>query len=122
MSGHERSHGIVGLFAAMVRVGGYAELKRRYLDATPTVRPSNTTCGVPRRDAFHLFHPASDADSPWPGMLLQPTVGCLWYWCSDQVSKTRSVSSVGGLTTYPLENRFSGTGKRKTRQSRRVFL
>lgn len=69
------------------KVGGYDALRQRYMEAIPASRPSNTsTCGVPPADAFHIFHSPLSDDNPWPGLMLQSSLGCMWYWCCDQVS------------------------------------
>ena len=55
------------------------------MDSTPAIRDGNTSCGLPRDDAFHIFRDPVNSDNPWPGLLLQSSIGCLWYWCCDQV-------------------------------------
>ena len=57
-----------------------------YMHSMPNVTVNDTTCGKPRDDAFHIFRDAITADQPWPGLLVQCSIGCLWYWCCDQVS------------------------------------
>lgn len=78
----------LSVFSGMVKVGGYDGLQQRYADAVPEIRDVNSTCGVPPGDAFHLLRDPVDADQPWPGLLLQSSLGCLWYWCCDQVGST----------------------------------
>ena len=56
-----------------------------YKKAIPSVLISNTTCGIPRDDAFHVLR-AIDADYPWPSMILQCGVASAWYWVCDQVN------------------------------------
>lgn len=56
-----------------------------YGKALPSVRLPNTTCGIPRDDAFHLFRHPVDSDLPWPGVIFGMSIPSLWYWCSDQV-------------------------------------
>ena len=64
------------------------------MDAIPSLRPSNTSsCGLPRDDAFHIFRDPVSSDNPWPGLLLQSSLGCMWYWCCDQVIVQRSLAA-----------------------------
>lgn len=74
--------------AGFHKIGGYNNLKEKYMDAIPSIRNPNSTCGFPRSDAFNIFRDAVTGDNPWPGLLLQSSVGCLWYWCCDQVPVT----------------------------------
>lgn len=60
-------------------------MKKKYMEALPSTRDLNTTCGLPRKDAFHIFLDAAGQENPWPGLVFQASVGCLWYWCCDQV-------------------------------------
>ncbi|XP_064649612.1 sodium/mannose cotransporter SLC5A10-like [Lineus longissimus] len=76
-----------------IEIGGEDNLKRRYMEAVPSIRSNNTTCGLPRHDAFNLFRHPGDPDTPWIGMILQPTIGCLWYWCADQVMVQRVLAA-----------------------------
>jgi hypothetical protein len=75
-------------------VGGYSALKVKYMEAYPVKRNMNTTCGLPREDAFHIFLDATGAENPWPGLILQSSFGCLWYWCCDQVSSNKIQSNL----------------------------
>lgn len=56
-----------------------------YSKAIPSIRVPNTTCGIPRDDAFHLFRHPVTSDLPWPGVIFGMSIPSLWYWCSDQV-------------------------------------
>lgn len=56
-----------------------------YAKAIPSIAVPNTTCGIPREDAFHLFRNPVDSDLPWPGVILGMSIPSMWYWCSDQV-------------------------------------
>ncbi len=67
------------------KVGGYSNLKYQYSRSIPSIRDNTTSCGIPREDAFHIFRHPVHSDNPWPGLVLQSSVGCLWYWCADQV-------------------------------------
>lgn len=60
-------------------------MTEKYMMAIPSERTDNSTCGLPRSDAFHLFLDADGAIFPWPGLVMQATIGCIWYWCFDQV-------------------------------------
>ncbi len=72
--------------SGFIKVGGVEGLEEKYMKAVPEIREPNSTCGSPREDAFHILrHPGSE-DNPWPGLLLQASASCLWYWCADQVS------------------------------------
>ncbi|XP_061701068.1 sodium/myo-inositol cotransporter 2 isoform X2 [Syngnathoides biaculeatus] len=74
-------------------VGGWNALMGGYLDAVPSVRVANTTCGVPREDSFHIFRDPVDSDLPWPGVVVGMSVPSMWYWCSDQVIVQRSLAA-----------------------------
>uniref|UniRef100_A0A4W3H6C0 Sodium/myo-inositol cotransporter 2 n=1 Tax=Callorhinchus milii TaxID=7868 RepID=A0A4W3H6C0_CALMI len=54
---------------------------------------TNTSCGLPRDDAFHIFRHPVTSDFPWPGVVLGMAVPSLWYWCTDQVIVQRSLSA-----------------------------
>ena len=71
--------------AGFVKIGGYEALRYRYNHAIPVIRDNSTSCGIPRDDAWHMFRHPTNSDNPWPGLLLQSSIGCLWYWCADQV-------------------------------------
>ncbi|XP_065930862.1 sodium/myo-inositol cotransporter 2-like [Magallana gigas] len=85
------SFALVGI--SFYKIGGYNNLKEKYMDAIPSIRNPNSTCGFPRSDAFNIFRDAVTGDNPWPGLLLQSSVGCLWYWCCDQVIVQRSLGA-----------------------------
>ncbi|XP_033727039.1 sodium/glucose cotransporter 4-like [Pecten maximus] len=74
-------------------IGGYNNLQRKYMEAVPSVRNLNSSCGLPRDDAFHIFRDPVTGDNPWPGLLLQSSLGCLWYWCCDQVIVQRTLAA-----------------------------
>ncbi|XP_061165224.1 sodium/mannose cotransporter SLC5A10-like [Saccostrea echinata] len=75
------------------KIGGYGQFQKKYMEAYPSIRNENTTCGMPRDDAFHIFRDPVNSDNPWPGLLLQSSIGCLWYWCCDQVIVQRSLAA-----------------------------
>lgn len=74
-------------------IGGYERLEVKYFDAVPSATYNNTTCGMPRDDAFHLVRDPVISDNPWPGFLLQTSLGCVWYWCCDQVMVQRTLAA-----------------------------
>uniref|UniRef100_A0A8K9XT37 Sodium/myo-inositol cotransporter 2 n=1 Tax=Oncorhynchus mykiss TaxID=8022 RepID=A0A8K9XT37_ONCMY len=78
---------------SFAEVGGWNALLEGYATAIPSVRVPNTTCGIPRDDAFHLFRDPVTSDLPWPGILLGMSIPSMWYWCSDQVIVQRSLSA-----------------------------
>lgn len=63
------------------------------MEAVPSVRDPNSTCGNPRDDAFHIFRDPVTGDNPWPGLIFQSTIGCVWYWCCDQVIVQRTLAA-----------------------------
>ncbi|XP_051878331.1 sodium/myo-inositol cotransporter 2 isoform X2 [Pristis pectinata] len=77
---------------AFAEVGGYSGLQETYFYAIPSVRDFNTSCGYPRKDAFHIFRDPVTSDFPWPGVLIGMTIPSIWYWCTDQVIVQRSLS------------------------------
>ncbi|XP_041346232.1 sodium/myo-inositol cotransporter 2 [Pyrgilauda ruficollis] len=50
---------LVGAVSLMVfsfiEVGGLEGLQAKYFDAIPSIRRENSSCGLPREDAFHIF-------------------------------------------------------------------
>jgi sodium/myo-inositol cotransporter 11 len=60
-------------------------LKEKYFLALASNRSENSSCGLPREDAFHIFRDAVTSDLPWPGILFGMSIPSLWYWCTDQV-------------------------------------
>ncbi|XP_078520957.1 sodium/myo-inositol cotransporter 2 [Lissotriton helveticus] len=78
---------------SFVKVGGFDELQTLYFKAIPKNRFENSSCGLPREDAFHLFRDPVTSDLPWPGVLVGMTIPSLWYWCTDQVIVQRSLSA-----------------------------
>ena len=39
---------------------------------------SNTTCGMPYRDAWQILRDPVESDMPWPGFLLGQTPSSIW--------------------------------------------
>ncbi|KAG2455885.1 SC5AB protein, partial [Polypterus senegalus] len=79
--------GLILMGFSFAQVGGFDELQEKYHLAIPTVRDVNTSCGLPREDAFHIFRDPVTSDLPWPGVLVGMTIPSIWYWCTDQVSQ-----------------------------------
>nr|CAK19000.1 solute carrier family 5, member 11 [Squalus acanthias] len=84
---------LVLMIFAFVRVDGYSGLKKKYFMAIPTIHNPNSTCGLPRDDAFHIFQHPINSDFPWPGVIFGVTILSIWYWCTDQVIVQRALSA-----------------------------
>ncbi|XP_072273629.1 sodium/myo-inositol cotransporter 2 [Pyxicephalus adspersus] len=88
---------IIGALILMVfsfiKIGGLGALEESYFAAIPSNRSANSSCGIPREDAFHLFRDPVTSDLPWPGVLVGMTIPSIWYWCTDQVIVQRSLSA-----------------------------
>uniref|UniRef100_A0A8B9PIU6 Solute carrier family 5 member 9 n=1 Tax=Apteryx owenii TaxID=8824 RepID=A0A8B9PIU6_APTOW len=84
---------LVLMFIGFEKVGWYEGLKEKYSMAIPKVIVPNTTCHLPRVDAFHLFRDPITGDIPWPGLIFGLSVLALWCWCTDQVIVQRSLSA-----------------------------
>ncbi|NXU37688.1 SC5AB protein, partial [Drymodes brunneopygia] len=78
---------------SFIEVGGLEGLQEKYFDAIPSTRKENSSCGLPREDAFHIFRDPVNSDLPWPGVLVGMTIPSLWYWCTDQVIVQRSLAA-----------------------------
>uniref|UniRef100_A0A3P8UFS6 Solute carrier family 5 member 9 n=2 Tax=Cynoglossus semilaevis TaxID=244447 RepID=A0A3P8UFS6_CYNSE len=81
------------MFIAFTRVGWYEGLVDRYMSAVPSVVVPNTSCHLPRSDAFRMFRDPVSGDVPWPGLIFGLTVLSTWVWCTDQVIVQRSLSA-----------------------------
>ncbi|KAK7833263.1 hypothetical protein U0070_017262 [Myodes glareolus] len=88
---------LIGAFTLMgysfAAVGGMEGLKDQYFSALASNRSENSSCGLPREDAFHIFRDPVTSDLPWPGILFGMSVPSLWYWCTDQVIVQRSLAA-----------------------------
>ncbi|NWV96222.1 SC5A3 protein, partial [Machaerirhynchus nigripectus] len=97
---------IIGALTLMIisltEVGGFEEVKRRYMLATPNITSilltyniSNTnSCNVnPKPDSLKMLREPTDEDIPWPGFLLGQTPASVWYWCADQVIVQRVLAA-----------------------------
>ncbi|KAM4700601.1 sodium/myo-inositol cotransporter [Discoglossus pictus] len=85
-----------------VEIGGFDEVKRRYMLATPNITSillshnfTNTnSCHVtPKPDSLRMLREPTDEDIPWPGFLLGQTPASVWYWCADQVIVQRVLAA-----------------------------
>ncbi|XP_066125346.1 sodium/glucose cotransporter 4 isoform X1 [Saccopteryx bilineata] len=84
---------LVLMFLGFKEVGWYPGLEQRYRQAVPNVTVPNTTCHLPRPDAFHMLRDPLSGDIPWPGLIFGLTVLATWCWCTDQVIVQRSLSA-----------------------------
>lgn len=87
---------------SFVEIGGFEEVKRRYMLATPNITSillthnfTNTnSCHVtPKPDSLKMLREPTDEDIPWPGFLLGQTPASVWYWCADQVIVQRVLAA-----------------------------
>ncbi|XP_006071211.4 sodium/myo-inositol cotransporter 2 [Bubalus bubalis] len=74
-------------------VGGLKGLEEKYFLAMASNRSRNSSCGLPREDAFHIFRDPVTSDLPWPGILFGMSIPSLWYWCTDQVIVQRTLAA-----------------------------
>ncbi|KAM4813175.1 sodium/myo-inositol cotransporter 2 isoform X4 [Urocitellus parryii] len=79
--------------AGFAAVGGMDGLKEKYFWALASNRSANSSCGLPREDAFHIFRDPVTSDLPWPGILFGMSIPSLWYWCTDQVIVQRTLAA-----------------------------
>ncbi|KAL2090087.1 hypothetical protein ACEWY4_014775 [Coilia grayii] len=88
---------LTGAFALTImafdKVGWYEGLMEQYEKAVPNITVPNTTCHLPRTDAFHMFRDPVTGDLPWPGLLFGLTVLATWAWCTDQVMVQKSLAA-----------------------------
>ncbi|KAM3915767.1 sodium/glucose cotransporter 4 isoform 2-T2 [Leptodactylus fuscus] len=88
---------VVGAFVLMFisfdKIGWYTGLEEKYMAAIPKVIVPNTTCHLPRSDAFHMLRDPITGDLPWPGLIFGLTILATWVWCTDQVIVQRSLSA-----------------------------
>ncbi|XP_059978638.1 sodium/myo-inositol cotransporter 2 isoform X4 [Lagenorhynchus albirostris] len=79
--------------AGFAAVGGLEGLEEKYFLAVASNRSGNSSCGLPREDAFHIFRDPLTSDLPWPGILFGMSIPSLWYWCTDQVIVQRTLAA-----------------------------
>ncbi|NWV20058.1 SC5A9 protein, partial [Origma solitaria] len=84
---------LVVLFIGFEKVGWYEGLQEKYSTAIPSITVPNTTCHLPRDDAFHVFRDPITGDIPWPGLIFGLSVMAIWFWCTDQVMVQSSLSA-----------------------------
>ncbi|XP_071983634.1 sodium/glucose cotransporter 4 [Engystomops pustulosus] len=88
---------VVGAFILMFisfnEVGWYPGLEEKYMQAIPKITVPNTTCHLPRSDAFHMLRNPITGDLPWPGLIFGLTIIATWVWCADQVIVQRSLAA-----------------------------
>ncbi|XP_040216988.1 sodium/glucose cotransporter 4-like [Rana temporaria] len=80
-------------FISFHEVGWYPGLEKKYMEAIPQVIVPNTTCHLPRSDAFHMLRDPITGDLPWPGLIFGLTILSLFSWCNDQIMVQRSLSA-----------------------------
>uniref|UniRef100_A0A8C3RWQ3 Solute carrier family 5 member 9 n=1 Tax=Chelydra serpentina TaxID=8475 RepID=A0A8C3RWQ3_CHESE len=80
-------------FIGFEKVGWFEGLKEKYSTVVPSVIVPNTTCHLPRTDAFHMLRDPVTGDIPWPGLIFGLSVLATWCWCTDQVIVQRSLSA-----------------------------
>ncbi|XP_069745093.1 sodium/myo-inositol cotransporter-like [Narcine bancroftii] len=90
------------MVVGMVKVGGFEEMKRRYMLASPNVTAVITSfnlssmniCQIrPKEDSLKMLREPTDEDIPWPGFMLGQTPASGWYWCADQVIVQRVLAA-----------------------------
>lgn len=86
--------GVLLFIIALIKVGGFQELERKYMNAVPNETLfSNSTCGYPREDAFHIFRDNVHADFPGLALFVRTMFGGMWFWCSNQLIVQRSLAA-----------------------------
>ncbi|XP_033116002.1 sodium/myo-inositol cotransporter-like isoform X2 [Anneissia japonica] len=86
---------VILMVLSFVEVGGYDQLKLKYMQAIPneTLSNPNYTCGYPREDSFQMLRDPVNSDMPWAGFLLGQTPASIWYWCADQMMVQRALAA-----------------------------
>uniref|UniRef100_A0A674IVW7 Sodium/glucose cotransporter 4-like n=1 Tax=Terrapene triunguis TaxID=2587831 RepID=A0A674IVW7_9SAUR len=84
---------VLGASVLAFIVGWFEGLKEKYSTMIPSVIVPNTTCHLPRADAFHMLRNPVTGDIPWPGLIFGLSVLATWCWCTDQVIVQRSLSA-----------------------------
>ncbi|KAM5148115.1 sodium/glucose cotransporter 4-like [Mantella aurantiaca] len=80
-------------FISFDKVGWYPGLEKKYMAAIPQVIIPNTTCHLPRNDAFHILRDPINGDLPWPGLIFGVTILSIFAWCNDQIMVQRSLAA-----------------------------
>ena len=77
---------LIFLHTGFVQVQGYERLVYEFHGGVPpSLLTSNSSCGMPSEEAFHIFRDPLSEDLPWPGALTGAILKSCWYWCADQV-------------------------------------
>ncbi|XP_030639646.1 sodium/glucose cotransporter 4-like [Chanos chanos] len=84
---------LVVMFIAFDKVGWYEGLLEKYENAMPALTVPNTTCHIPRSDAFHMLRDPITGDLPWPALIFGLTILATWAWCTDQIMVQVSISA-----------------------------
>jgi hypothetical protein len=64
-------------------------MTEKYMVSAANYTLANQTyysCGLPRKDAMHIFRDPSTGDIQWTGALTGLSVLGMYDWCQDQVS------------------------------------
>ncbi|XP_054161738.1 sodium/myo-inositol cotransporter-like [Oppia nitens] len=78
----------------LIEVGGFWELKDKYMKAIPSTIPSHKMgCAVPKENSFQMLRSLDDPDMPWLGFILGQTPASIWYWCADQMMVQRLLAA-----------------------------
>ncbi|XP_033116053.1 sodium/myo-inositol cotransporter-like [Anneissia japonica] len=87
--------GLILMVLSFVEIGGYDQLKYKYMQAIPneTLSKPNYTCGYPREDSLQMLRDPVNGDIPWPGFMLGQTPASIWYWCADQLMVQRALAA-----------------------------
>ncbi|XP_052771467.1 sodium/glucose cotransporter 4-like [Mya arenaria] len=83
---------IVVMGLSLGQIGGLSNVEEAYSQSMASTVFPNSTCGLPRSDAFHVLR-GMDADFPWPTMILQAGVASAWYWICDQIMVQRCLAA-----------------------------
>ncbi|XP_069120111.1 sodium/mannose cotransporter SLC5A10-like [Argopecten irradians] len=84
---------LVLLGVGIKEIGSLDNLEKKYMNATATIRNTNTSCGLPNADAFHVFLDPAGNNQPWPGLFISAPVLALTYWCCEQIIVQRSLAA-----------------------------
>ncbi|PIO28634.1 hypothetical protein AB205_0093890, partial [Aquarana catesbeiana] len=92
---------VVGAFILMFisfnEIGWYTGLEQKYMEAIPKIIVPNTTCHLPRSDAFHMMRDPITGDLPWPGLIFDE-IGCVH---PDECRKYCQIETSCSNIAYP---------------------
>lgn len=80
----------------IIKVGGWDALTIKYMESAANYTLENQTyysCGMPRKDAMHIFRDPTTGDIPWTGALTGLSVLGIYNWCMDQLMVQRTLSA-----------------------------